>query len=154
MRRDQIYLATMAALLSTAVAGCGAATDSAGSSNVVSETSAENASQPAAVAAAPAVAPMVIEPPVVAPAEAPVKSPAAVRQRDLIRGKGGLEEKCLAQVEREVGAPVIGTNRIDESQASVEIYVNVQGAQAPWKCRANRSGSIEGIEYTGDEGYM
>lgn len=71
-----------------------------------------------------------------------------------IRGKGGLEEKCLARVGKETGARVIGTNRIEESQASIDIYVNIEGAQAPWRCRGYRDGNIESVEYSGSEGYL
>jgi hypothetical protein len=69
-----------------------------------------------------------------------------------IRGKGGLEELCQAKVAVEVGAPVIGTNRIEESEAAIEIYVNVDGAEAPWKCLGYKDGTIGEIMYTGSEG--
>lgn len=51
-------------------------------------------------------------------------------------------------------APVIGTNRIEESQAAIEIYINVEGAQAPWRCRASRDGTIGNVEYSETEGYL
>lgn len=73
---------------------------------------------------------------------------------DLIRGKGGLEEECLAQVADVTRAPVIGTNRIEESEAAIEIYVNVDGAQAPWKCLGYKDGTIAEVMYTGDEGAL
>lgn len=73
---------------------------------------------------------------------------------DVIRGKGGLEEKCKAEVARVTEARVIGTNRIEESQAAVEIYVNVEGAAAPWVCRGTRGGKVEGVEFTGSEGAL
>lgn len=79
---------------------------------------------------------------------------AAVRPKDVIRGKGGLEEKCLARVAAETGAKVNGTNRIDESEAAIEIYVNVEGAQAPWKCHGYKNGTIDQIMYTGSEGAL
>jgi hypothetical protein len=69
-----------------------------------------------------------------------------------VRGPNGLEGKCLARVGKETGAEVIGTNRIDESQASIDIYVNIEGAEAPWRCRGYRDGTIEGVMYTGSEG--
>ena len=71
---------------------------------------------------------------------------------DYIRGPGGLEEKCHRAVARETGARVIGTNRIEESQAATGIYVNVQGAQAPWLCLGYRDGTIGEIRYSGREG--
>lgn len=78
--------------------------------------------------------------------------PVRTASGDPIRGPGGLEEKCLARVGNETGAPVIGTNRIEESEAAIEIYVNVEGASAPWKCLGNRDGSIEEVTFTGSEG--
>lgn len=71
---------------------------------------------------------------------------------DPIRGKGGLEEKCLAKVGDITRARVNGTNRIEESEAAVDIYVNVEGAQAPWKCVGQRDGSLGDVSYTGSEG--
>lgn len=90
--------------------------------------------------------------PAPAPASAPAAAPARKAAADPIRGSGGLEDKCLARVGRETGARVIGTNRIEESQAAIEIYVNVEGAKAPWKCLGNRNGSISEVSYTGSEG--
>lgn len=72
---------------------------------------------------------------------------------DMIRKKGGLEDQCLKAVAKE-GVVVIGSNRIDESQAGIEIYVNVENAQAPWVCRYTRAGKLEGVEFSGSEGYM
>lgn len=86
----------------------------------------------------------------------PVEAPAAtkVTSGDPIRGKGGLEEQCLAQVAEVTRAPVRGTNRIEESEAAIEIYVNVDGAEAPWKCLAYRDGTIAEVTYTGSEGAL
>jgi hypothetical protein len=73
---------------------------------------------------------------------------------DYIRGPGGLEEKCHRAVARETGARVIGTNRIEESQAATGIYVNVQGANAPWMCLGYRDGTIGEVRFTGSEGSL
>jgi hypothetical protein len=90
--------------------------------------------------------------PAAAVAEAtPASKPAATR--DPIRGKGGLEERCLKEVARQ-GTTVIGTNRIEESQTVIDIYVNVVDGQAPWRCRGNRDGKIESVEYSGSEGAL
>jgi hypothetical protein len=70
---------------------------------------------------------------------------------DLVRGKGGLEQKCLKKVAAE-GLNVIGTNRIEESEAAIEIYVNVEGADAPWRCLGYRDGTVGPAEFTGSEG--
>lgn len=80
-------------------------------------------------------------------------SPVAAAPKDIIRGKGGLEDKCKAAVARQ-GARVIGTNRIEESQAAIEIYVNVENGAAPWRCRASRDGTISSVEFTGDKGAL
>jgi hypothetical protein len=71
---------------------------------------------------------------------------------DYIRGPGGLEEKCQRAVARQTGSRAIGTNRIEESQAATAIYVNVQGAQAPWMCLGYRDGTIGEVRYSGSEG--
>jgi hypothetical protein len=84
-------------------------------------------------------------------AMAPPVKPAAAK--DIIRGKGGLEAKCLAAVAKQ-GTTVIGTNRIEESEAAIAIYVNVQGGQAPWRCLGYKDGSIGEVMYTGDEGAL
>ena len=85
------------------------------------------------------------------PAEAPAPAKAAAVK---IRGANSLESKCAAKVGRETGAPVIGTNRIEESEAAIAIYINVQGGEAPWQCLAYRDGTIGDIMYTGSEGAM
>lgn len=73
--------------------------------------------------------------------------------RDFVRGPNGLEAKCLKAVAAQ-GTRVVGTNRIEESQAAIEIYVNVIGGQAPWRCLAYRDGTIGEVSYTGDEGAL
>jgi hypothetical protein len=77
---------------------------------------------------------------------------AAAPAADVIRGKGGLEEKCHERLAKEVGAPVVGTNRIEESEAAIAIYVNMQGAEAPWRCLGYKDGTIGEVMYTGSEG--
>lgn len=71
-----------------------------------------------------------------------------------IRGANSLESRCAQKVARETGARVVGTNRIEESEAAIGIFVNVEGAQAPWRCLAYRDGTIGEIMYTGSEGYL
>lgn len=83
-----------------------------------------------------------------------MQSPVKPASGDPIRGPGGLEEKCLARVAEETGAKVNGTNHIEESEAAVEVYVNVDGAQAPWKCLGTKDGAISEVSYTGSEGYL
>lgn len=73
--------------------------------------------------------------------------------KDMIRSKGGLEDKCKAAVAGQ-GTRVIGTNRIEESEAAVEVFVNVEGGSAPWRCVAHRDGTIGAVEFTGDEGAL
>jgi hypothetical protein len=74
--------------------------------------------------------------------------------KDYIRGSGGLEQKCQRAVAKATGARVIGTNRIEESQAATAIYVNVQGANAPWMCLGYRNGTIGEVRFTGSEGAL
>lgn len=72
--------------------------------------------------------------------------------KDIVRGKGGLEEKCLARVEEITRATVGGVNRIDESGRDIKIFVNVEGAEAPWLCIGRRDGTLGNVEYSGSEG--
>ena len=71
-----------------------------------------------------------------------------------IRGPDSLESRCSAKVASETGAKVLGTNRIEESEAAIGIYVNVEGAQAPWRCLTYRDGTVGEVMYTGDEGAL
>ncbi|MGQ7830988.1 hypothetical protein [Altererythrobacter sp. Z27] len=89
-----------------------------------------------------------------APVEAPAKQPPQQALKDPIRSPGGLESKCLARINDMTGGGVIGTNRIEESEAAIAIYVNVSGAEAPWRCLGYRDGTIGEVMYTGSEGAM
>jgi len=84
-------------------------------------------------------------------ASMPMSPPVAAASKDIIRGKGGLEDKCKAAVAKQ-GVVVIGTNRIEESEAAIEIYVNVKDASAPWRCLGYKDGTIGDVEFTGSEG--
>jgi len=89
-----------------------------------------------------------------AQAEAPATQPPKQALKDPIRSPGGLESKCLARVNDMTGGGVIGTNRIEESEAAIAIYVNVSGAEAPWRCLGYRDGTIGEVMYTGSEGAL
>ncbi|QIG54824.1 hypothetical protein G6N82_12265 [Altererythrobacter sp. BO-6] len=89
------------------------------------------------------------------PMQSPVEQTAAAKPREVaIRGANGLEGRCAKRVASETGARVIGTNRIEESEAAIGIYVNVEGAEAPWRCLAYRDGTIGEVMYTGSEGAL
>jgi len=89
------------------------------------------------------------------PVEAPAATPAAAKPKDVaIRGPNSLETKCAKRVASETGARVIGTNHIEESEAAIAIYVNVEGADAPWRCLAYRDGTIGDVMYSGSEGSL
>lgn len=88
------------------------------------------------------------------PAPAETSPSTAAPKQVAIRGPNSLETRCAARVARETGASVIGTNRIEESEAAIAIFVNVDGATAPWRCLAYRDGTIGEIMFTGDEGAM
>ena len=79
---------------------------------------------------------------------------AAAPAQVAIRGANSLDTRCADKVASTVGAPVLGTNRIEESEAAIGIYVNVQGADAPWRCLAYRDGTIGEVMYTGSEGAL
>ena len=81
-------------------------------------------------------------------------APAAKAATAKVRGPGGLEEKCLARVDEMTGGGASGVNRISESEAAIEIYINVAGAEAPWRCLAYRDGTIGEVMYTGSEGSL
>ena len=83
----------------------------------------------------------------------PSQSSASAAREDVIRGKGGLEEKCHEAV-AEKGTKVVGTNRVEESEAAIEIFVNVEGASAPWRCLGYRDGTIGEVMFTGSEGAL
>jgi hypothetical protein len=88
------------------------------------------------------------------PAEnAPVAASPGKGRDVAVRGAGGLEERCLRRL-RDEGLDVVGTNRIEESEAATEIYVNICDAEAPWRCLAYRNGTIAEVMYTGSEGAM
>lgn len=74
--------------------------------------------------------------------------------KDPIRSPGGLETKCLARVNEMTGGNVIGTRQIEEAESGVMIYVNVEGAQAPWQCFGGRDGSLQEAYYGGSEGAL
>ncbi|WP_427966609.1 hypothetical protein [Altererythrobacter sp.] len=145
--RFQTTLGTVSILAATlALAGCG-------SPETTDQTTAEaveaaEESEPAAATSEPEqmttedAAPIKMDP--------PVKAATA----DPIRGPGGLESKCLARVTEQTGGAKTSTNRIEESEAAIEIYVNVEGAQALWKCLGSRDGSITEAYFTGDEGAL
>lgn len=157
------HLALASALtLILAACGSGAGTQDAAANQAAPETGmADNTATPAPEGndadagsssgdvAAPAPASAPVEPPAAAPAKT-AKASASIP----VRGQNSIESRCLDRVGRETGARVIGTNRIAESKTSVDIFVNIEGAQAPWRCRGYRDGSIEGIMYTGDEGAL
>ncbi|MFL0357397.1 hypothetical protein ACI5KX_13065 [Erythrobacter sp. GH1-10] len=84
----------------------------------------------------------------------PVEAAPAAPTEVAIRGPNSLESRCADRVAKETGARVIGTNRIEESEAAIGIYVNVDGATAPWRCLAYRDGTIGEVMFTGDEGAL
>ena len=79
------------------------------------------------------------------------EKPTVAKPKDLVRGPGGLVDKCLARVASETGAKVGGVNRMDESEAAIDVYVNVEGAEAPWKCHGYKDGTVDGVMYSGVE---
>lgn len=81
-------------------------------------------------------------------------APEAKAKQVAIRGPNSLESKCAKKVGQETGARVIGTNRIEESEAAIAIYINVEGGEAPWQCLAYRDGTIGDVMYTGSEGAL
>ncbi|WP_261320622.1 hypothetical protein [Qipengyuania aquimaris] len=86
----------------------------------------------------------------------PVASPvqAEAPRQVPIRGANSLETRCADKVASTTGARVIGTNRIEESEAAIAIFVNVDGAEAPWRCLAYRDGTVGEVMYTGSEGAL
>jgi hypothetical protein len=114
--------------------------------------SAETPGATRSAAAVPSAEPAENPAPAPAPAPAPEGTSAkTAAASDPIRGKGGLEGKCHARLAAE-GMEVIGTNRIEESEAAIEIFVNIKGAEAPWRCLGYKDGTIGEIMYTGSEG--
>lgn len=61
------------------------------------------------------------------------------------------ERNCLEAVAKETQAKNVSTLRIDQSEAAIEVYVQVEGAEAPWKClAAPDDGSVQEITYTSE----
>ena len=129
-------------IASLALTACGGSAEEEPSSSDI-PASAENAASASASASASAQNDPAPSPGV---AGAPAGEP--------IRGPGGLEEKCLARVNEQVGGTVVGTNRIEEAESGVMIYINVEGATAPWQCLGYRDGTVEEIFFGGDEGAL
>ncbi len=92
-------------------------------------------------------------PPAEAAPAAPTAAAPAKSRKVGVYGPNGLEERCLRRLRKE-GLDVAGTNRIEESEAATAIYVNIDGAQAPWRCLAYSDGTIGEIMYTGSEGAL
>lgn len=131
------------------VGGCGAMALALSACGGTDETAAVEEETTVTAEEAEAAAGPAAEEPADAPASEVASAPA-----DPIRGPGGLEEKCLAEVNDMVGGNVIGTNRIEEAESGVAIYVNVDGATAPWRCFGYRDGTIDEVMFTGDEGAL
>lgn len=139
--------------LSLAASACGAGGDERPLVPPSEDASADASVDTASMAIASEAATQPFEassPPPVVMAEARI--PAAPPVRQLVRGMEDLEGKCLARVGALTSATVLGTRRIDEAADAIEIYVNVEGAQAPWLCRGNRDGSIVRVMNTDGEG--
>lgn len=79
---------------------------------------------------------------------------ASTASGDPIRGADGMESTCHARINAMTGGNVVGTQRIEEAQSGVMIYVNVRSAQAPWQCFGSRDGRLEQVFYGGDEGAL
>ncbi len=73
---------------------------------------------------------------------------------DPIRGAGGMESACHERINEMTSGEVIGTQRIEEAESGVMIYVNVRTAQAPWQCFGSREGVLDQVFYGGDEGAL
>jgi hypothetical protein len=63
---------------------------------------------------------------------------------------------CRAAIARQVGvSPAeVAVFDVADSEAGVGVQANVAGAEAPWSCRADRSGRVQGVMYTGSEGAL
>ena len=63
---------------------------------------------------------------------------------------------CRAAIARQVGGSTADVAVFDvaDSEAGVGVLANVAGAEAPWSCRADRSGRVQGVMYTGSEGAL
>jgi len=81
-----------------------------------------------------------------------LETPVKQGSTDPIRGPGGLEAKCIARVSEMTGGKRTTSNRIEESEAAIDVYLNVEGVEEPWRCLGNKDGSISEVMYTGSEG--
>lgn len=79
---------------------------------------------------------------------------AAAPASDPIYGADGLVEKCLSRVNEMTGGSVIGMRSVDQAESGVTVYVNVDGADAPWQCFGSSDGTLSEAYYGGDEGAL
>ena len=128
MRKQFLPATVLAASLSLFLAACGSGDTAAPADDAVDDVEANAAA-----------------------ADAPAMTTPVAATGDYIRSPGGLEDKCKAAIAAQ-GVTVVGTNRIEESEAAVEIYVNVEGGDAPWRCLGYKDGTIGDVMYTGSEG--
>ena len=84
----------------------------------------------------------------------PKEVAAAAPATDPIRGVGGMESACHERINAMTSGKVVGTQRIEEAESGVMIYVNVRTAQAPWQCFGSRDGVLDQVFYGGDEGAL
>lgn len=138
MKTTTSILACVSLASTVLLAACGGASEDAGSAET-DTAAAEATSEPDATVTEGA-------------ADVVLESPVKQASADPIRGPGGLEAKCIARVSSMTGGKDTGTNRIEESEAAVEIYLNVEGVEEPWKCLGTKDGTIEEVMYTGSEG--
>lgn len=135
---SRIFMALTAAI-SFSLAGCGSADDAAPEAEATADAAAMDAAptQQTAMEQATAAAEASIED--AAPAETTSET-------------AKLEANCLKRVAKETGANVLGVARTEFSQAATSVYVNVEGADAPWLCLGSTDGTISSVMYSGSEG--
>lgn len=63
---------------------------------------------------------------------------------------------CREAIARQVGVSTADVAVFDvvESEAGVAVQAHVAGAEAPWSCRVDRAGRVQGVMYTGSEGAL
>ncbi len=140
MNKNPRIIMALTAAISLGLAGCGSADDAAPDAEVTEGAAAETAATPdTAMEEATAAAEASVE------AAAPAAGASETAK---------LEANCLKRVAKETGANVLGVARTEFSQAATGVYVNVEGAEAPWLCLGSTDGTISSVMYSGSEGAL
>jgi hypothetical protein len=69
---------------------------------------------------------------------------------------GAPARACRTAIAKTTGRPVsdVAVFDVAESKAGITVEATLAGAEAPWRCYADRSGRVSNVMYTGSEGKL